>query len=259
MLRWVLAVLITLGAATYQRLTGPTYPWKDEVSVGERTLRVKLLRAHSGEGDQPVRIEGAWPELAGRILWRRFPTNEPFVVAPMRFEAGNLTGALPHQPPAGKIEYRIELASGADTAFAPGEGNVVTRFKGSVHPGVLVPHIFFMFFAMLLSNRTGIEALRGGDRLRSLSLATLVFLLAGGFVFGPVVQKQAFGAWWTGFPFGFDLTDNKTLLALIGWVTALFSLRRTRSPRSWVIAAAVLMLVVFLIPHSLLGSERKPM
>jgi hypothetical protein len=83
----------------------------------------------------------------------------------------------------------------------------------------------------------------------------LGFLLIGGFVLGPAVQLYAFDAWWTGFPFGTDLTDNKTLIALIVWLTAFFMYKRTTRPRVWAFAAAVVMMIIFLIPHSLLGSE----
>jgi len=60
---------------------------------------------------------------------------------------------------------------------------------------------------------------------------------------------------WSGFPLGHDLTDNKTLVAMIGWLIALFMMRRGKPARGWVLAASILLLVVFLIPHSLLGSE----
>ena len=34
----------------------------------------------------------------------------------------------------------------------------------------------------------------------------------GGMILGPIVQKYAFGAYWTGIPFGHDLTDAKNLV-----------------------------------------------
>jgi len=40
---------------------------------------------------------------------------------------------------------------------------------------------------------------------------------------GPLVQLNAFGDLWTGWPFGGDWTDNKTLFAFIFWVIAAFS------------------------------------
>jgi hypothetical protein len=112
-----------------------------------------------------------------------------------------------------------------------------------------------MFLAMLFSNRAGIEALRPQSNPRTYALWTLALLFVGGIILGPIVQKLAFGVFWTGFPLGYDLTDNKTLIALIGWLAAVIAGRGGRPARWWVLGAAILLLVVYLIPHSLLGSE----
>jgi len=68
------------------------------------------------------------------------------------------------------------------------------------------------------------------------------------------VQKYAFDAFWTGFPFGYDLTDNKALIAMLFWLAAWLA-SRTRDRRGWIILAALVMFIIFMIPHSLLGSE----
>jgi hypothetical protein len=69
------------------------------------------------------------------------------------------------------------------------------------------------------------------------------------------VQKFAFGEWWAGVPYGWDLTDNKTLLAVLAWIVAVWALRGGRRARGVVLATAVLTLVVFAIPHSAWGSQ----
>ena len=74
---------------------------------------------------------------------------------------------------------------------------------------------------------------------------------------GPLVQKYAFDELWTGVPFGWDLTDNKTLIAFIAWVIA-YLFNRKQESRYWVVAAMVVTLVVFSIPHSLFGSQLDP-
>jgi hypothetical protein len=114
---------------------------------------------------------------------------------------------------------------------------------------------------MLWGNRAGLEALRrGGDPAR-LTRWTLLMTAVGGLVLGPMMQWFAFGKAWTGIPFGWDLTDNKTLFAVLGWFLAWLALqqagRRGAASRGrwWVLGAAVLTLVVFSIPHSVLGSE----
>jgi len=72
---------------------------------------------------------------------------------------------------------------------------------------------------------------------------------------GPVVQKYAFDAYWTGWPFGHDLTDNKSLLAFIFWAVALGYQIWKREKKGWAVVAAVILFLVYIIPHSVLGSE----
>lgn len=257
MLQWIIAFLITVGAVYYQRTTGPTYPVEASAPVGGRLIHAELLRTHAGPGDQPVVAEGVGPETTGRLIWRRYPTSEVYRSIEMVRDGDRLTARLPHQPPAGKLEYRLEVTDGPESASLPADRTVVTRFKGHVPPGVLVPHVFFIFVAMLFSNRTALEALRRGERMRIYTWWTVGFLLLGGMIFGPIVQKYAFGALWTGVPFGWDLTDNKTLIAFAAWLVALMKMRGRGHPRWWIVGAAVVTFVIFAIPHSVLGSEIK--
>ena len=108
---------------------------------------------------------------------------------------------------------------------------------------------------MFLSTAAGLEALVKGKYIFQLTLWTSIFLFFGGMILGPVVQKFAFGEFWTGIPFGIDLTDNKTLIAMIAWLLALWKAKNEKSGRYWVIAAAIILLAVYSIPHSTLGSE----
>jgi hypothetical protein len=85
----------------------------------------------------------------------------------------------------------------------------------------------------------------------------LGILIVGGLVLGPVVQKYAFGEYWTGVPNGWDLTDNKVAVGFLVWVAAVAANRRRRRP-AWIVAAALVTLVVFAIPHSMMGSELDP-
>jgi hypothetical protein len=74
-------------------------------------------------------------------------------------------------------------------------------------------------------------------------------------ILGPVVQKYAFGEFWAGWPFGKDLTDNKTLVAFVAWIIAVVRLRKNKEKRGWALAAAIILLAIYLIPHSMFGSE----
>ncbi len=139
----------------------------------------------------------------------------------------------------------------------------MARFKGAVPAHVLVPHIAAMFFGMLFSNAAALSAF--ARRFQSLRQAWVAFALlaVGGLMLGPAVQKYAFDAWWTGWPFGHDLTDNKTALAVLAWGIALAICARSRggndgrASRVAIVVAAVVTLAVFVVPHSMFGSELK--
>lgn len=262
LLFWFLALAITLASAVYQRATGPTYPIDGETSFDGVHVAWSLTRTHGGAGDQPVHLRtDAKGGVHAVLIHRRYKTNDPWTRTPFTRAGDTLTAWLPHQPPAGKLEYFIELDHDAAVIRIPEHETVVTRFKGAVPMGVLIPHVIAMFLAMLVSTRTGIEALRKHGRPRVYVFVTTGLLIIGGLIFGPIVQKYAFGEYWTGFPFGTDLTDNKTLIAFIAWLLAIAAVWNGKKladhpGRRWIVAgASVVMLFVYLIPHSMMGSE----
>ncbi len=252
---WILAFLITASTAVYQRMTGPTYPTEGRTTIGNTKIQYELLTTHETGKDCPVQIEVQNPEISGTVIYKRHKTSDPWSNFPMKREGNSLIGYLPYQPPAGKLQYKVVLSHQGEEISLTGEKPVIIRFKGAVPIWILIPHVIVMFMAMLFSARAGLEALRPKSNPRKLALWTTGLLFVGGFILGPLVQKFAFGALWTGFPFGYDLTDNKTLIAFVGWVIALIAGRKGKPARGWVLAAAILLLIVFLIPHSLLGSE----
>lgn len=151
--------------------------------------------------------------------------------------------------------FRISLSDGHSETVQLTSEPVIIRFKGSVPAFILVPHIFFMFFAMLLSNRGGLQALVRAGNLYKYALWTSGLLLVGGLILGPIVQKYAFDAFWTGWPFGHDLTDNKLVAAFIAWGLAVWRNKAGGKRPGWVLAASIILFLVYMIPHSVLGSE----
>jgi len=169
----------------------------------------------------------------------------------MTYKGGILSAELPHQAPAGKLEYKITLQGYKREIVIPEDKPVVIRFKGEVPLIILIPHVIAMFGAMLLSTRTGLECFNKEPNLKKFTFWALGFLVVGGMIIGPLAVFYAFGTWWTGFPLGSDLTDNKTLVALIGWIIAAIALYKSRTPQAWVLFASVLLILAYLIPHSL--------
>jgi len=252
---WLVAFIITLLLAAYQRITGPTYPAKGKVEFAGREIEYNFDRNHSGEGDHKITIDVSDINVAGVLYWKRYKTNDDWRVVKMKNDNGVLSGVLPHQPPAGKLVYKVELSYGNEVVTVPQFKPVVIRFKGSVPLYLLIPHIFCMFTAMLLSTRTGLEVFSEKPCYKKFTLWTIAILFLGGIILGPVAQYYAFGEFWTGIPFGIDLTDNKTLIAFAGWLIATYGVFYRTNPKKWVIFASILLIAAYLIPHSTLGSE----
>jgi hypothetical protein len=252
-LLWLLAFILMGALAVYQRTTGPTYPVRGKVELKGKPYSYKLLRTQDSDKDAPVELEV--PKGTKAIFrYKRFKSHDDWTAIELDEKDGKISTSIPMQPPAGKVIYQLDVFDG-EKYIPLTDKPVIIRFKGSVPDLVLVPHIFFMFFAMVFSLRTGLEVLVKGRQTYWMTGVTLLLFLVGGLIMGPIVQKYAFDAYWTGWPFGHDLTDNKTLAAFVFWLIAWIVLRKNRENRLWPAIATVVMLAVYLIPHSVLGSE----
>ena len=253
---WVFAVIFTIAIAEYQKMTGPTYPVKGKATINNTEIKYKLIRTAENENDAEISLDVPDQTVTGTISYRRFSSHDTLTSAPMLRSGNKLIFMMPKLAAAGKMMYDITLQSGSQQVKIAGRNGepVVMRFKGRVPLAVLIPHILCMFLGLLFSTRTAIEALIKGSRTYKYALYTLLFLIPGGLILGPFVQKFAFGAYWTGWPFGHDLTDNKTIIMVLVWVFAAIKLRKDPQNRTWPVVAAFMVLIVYLIPHSVLGS-----
>jgi hypothetical protein len=255
---WFLAIVITLGAAYYQRKTGPTYPKRMEVNINGQPCKLKLVRSLGLDEPSEVKLAIADTTVKAKLYFRRYPTKDEYQVTDFQFKenSGNIGfyASIPQQPAAGKLQYYFEISDSKGTSIYMKETPVVIRFKGGVPLYILLPHVLLMFIAMLFSTLAGLMSIGRNPLYRKYTVWTLVLFIGGGIVLGPIVQYYAFGEFWTGVPFGWDLTDNKTLIALIFWVLAVIMNRKKERPQYTALAAIVLLLV-YSIPHSMFGSE----
>lgn len=247
---WIIAFVVTAGSGVFQRLTGPTYALTGTTEFDGNSIHYRFDRSFGGTSDAPVILPAEDPDLHATLMWKRHDTDVAFTEVPMEYREGAFHGFLPAQDPLVKLAYQVRLEKNEMALLVPSQP-VVVRFKGDVPLWVLLPHILAMFGSMLFSLRAGLEFFSAQPAYTKLVSWTLGLLFLGGFVFGPLMTHYAFNLWWTGWPVGSDMTDNKTLIALIGWIVAAAGLKWSKSGREWVLAAAVLMFAIFLIPHSI--------
>jgi hypothetical protein len=253
-LLWLLAFVLTVILAVYQRLSGPTYPIRGTESLAGAKVSYNFYRSWTSGETLPVQITSSGDNNTARLYYRRYPLikGENWSVSPMVKNGHIYTAAIPTKPPAGKVVYKVRVLNGTRDLWLNHGQPAVARFKGKIPVVLLIIHVIFMFAGLLLGVRTGLEALNKSGKVENFVFLTMAVVFLGGLILGPLVQYYAFGALWTGFPLGGDLTDSKILFVMLAWLGAFFLRKKSRG---WVISAAVLMITVYLIPHSLLGSE----
>ena len=262
-LLWVLAVFMALAAMIYQRSTGPTYEYKGYLEGQGEKYKYELIRTHETTGGAKVEmpnVEGM--DYNATLNYKRYRTNDSFTALDFQLDAdGRYVAQLPVQPAAGKMEYYITGSIGGNAFNIPakGEDNIVLRYKDPVSPYILIPHVVMMIIVIIFGIRAGLAAIFDDGTMRKWTIVAFGAMTLGGMILGPLVQKSAFGEYWTGFPFGGDFTDNKMLIMWLAWALALsvigFKAKKKEGlSRGAVIMAALVMTVVYLIPHSMGGS-----
>ncbi|MEO1713218.1 MAG: hypothetical protein AAFU60_07780 [Bacteroidota bacterium] len=262
-LLWVLAIFLALAAMIYQRSTGPTYEYKGYLENGGEKYKYELIRTHETTGGAKIEmpsVEGV--AYTAALNYKRYQTDDEITTIDFAKDAeGRLVAQLPVQPAAGKMEYHITGTIGGEAFAIPsaGEDNIVLRYKDPVPDYILIPHVIMMIMVIIFGIRAGLSAAFNESSMRRWVMVAFTCMTVGGMMLGPIVQKYAFGEYWTGFPFGGDFTDNKMLIMWVVWALALavigFKPKKNETiSRGAVLLAAVVMTGVYLIPHSMGGS-----
>lgn len=246
---WILAFLSTVASAVYQRVTGPLYPISGKINFDGKEISYKLERSQETVKNYQIEIETGDEAISGILYWKKYNSGNNFTAVPMTGDK-KLSAELPVQKRLEKLDYYVQLSKNDETIILPKEKIITIRFKDPVPIYILIPHIFAMFFAMMLSTRTGLEFFNKEPKIDKLAFWTVVSLFIGGFLLGFAMNGFAFGEVWGGWPFGHDVTDNKTQIAFIAWLIAFYFVKKNKNAKLAVLLAAIIMIAVYMIPHS---------
>ncbi|GAB5556204.1 MAG: hypothetical protein SchgKO_04170 [Schleiferiaceae bacterium] len=259
---WVLSILLAAAAMIYQRSTGPTYEFKGKIESAGESYKYKLIRTHETTGGANVEMPQIPGDYTATMHYKRYLTKDEITSVDFALKDGAFSAQLPVQPSAGKMEYYITGSVNGESFRIPeeGEDNIVLRYKDPVPDYILFPHVTMMILVIIFGIRSGLSALMDPNTMRKWVVVALSAMTLGGMILGPIVQKYAFGEYWTGFPYGGDFTDNKTLIMWLVWALALAVIgfkpkKKEGISRVTVLVAALAMTVVYLIPHSMGGSS----
>lgn len=232
-----------------------------------------------GEGDAiiPVKVIGA-NEVK---LFYRIGEEELQAVDMGLKEGENyvFVASLPYHKKGTQAWYYIEaqkqigdkkLVVSLPDRNSPNSKPILLKFEGDVPLYIIFSHVFCNFAAIffsVLAIFSTVDLKRGKSTLKKsvlFSLLTFIFLFLGFFILGCALNYFTFGVMWEAFPFGTDVTDNKSQIILLFWLVTLFLVKGTilgKNPSKnlvsektysiMVIISFVVTVVMYLIPHSI--------
>lgn len=271
-LLWLVALTITGFYVLYEN--DPYDPLSGELELHDgETVEYEFIRSRVLDEELVVGVDAPEGTTGYVEYWRVNSDDEP-QIANMELktvelesmgsteEVELLAAELPGlSEMAGKYAYFVHLEYDGETyVIDDGAGEaIVSRYRGDMPMlTVVLPHVVSIMLSMLLGIRAALEALRPKGKPQWMMWAALGTLILGGFVFGPIMQKHAFGVYWAGVPMGWDLTDNKVTIELVLWLVAVFFNTGKRKGGAWsnrsIAIAGLVTFIVYMIPHSLFGS-----
>ena len=274
--RVLVGILITLLIFVVARRISKNRPAEVEWTGGGVKITHMTVYEQVGLGQPEIILQVKPPaEIDAAVLYRTSGEEAFDTVGMSEISEGIWAARLPGKEKGSRIEYgfiisQTEIAEAGIATATSITGYYLIKYKGEVSVTVLILHILCMFAAFFFI----IEAILGafamlfmGEEKEFTVTQTrwvLLFTFLGGVPLGFVLNRQRFGPRWEAFPFGIDITDNKTQLIIIFWIIIAamswksFACRRTGRDLAGpgvfataVIVASVLSLILYLVPHSL--------
>ena len=272
--RIVIALALTIVLLGLARRLSTRRPCDITVESGDLRARHRTVTEQVGPGAPLVSVEiESEAGVEPLVFYSEGDGIPPYRLEMTRSGGGRWEARLPARDKGERLSYAISfMQDGAAVARIPeGEGSfLLVKYKGTVMSAVLILHVVFMFAAfyfMVQGLWSAVGILKGSERKAdavSNARWVLVCSFVGGWPLGFILNYQAFGYLWEGYPFGYDITDNKTQVMFIFWLVSLLLVRGSffglgeerdrlgaRGFAAAVIISFAVSLLLFIVPHSL--------
>ncbi len=272
--RIVLGILVTLALLAAARRLSTNRPREKRVDDSGTSILHRTVFEQVGPGEPAVQLLIAPSGDAEPILLTASSPRGDIGETPMAPIGNGLwEGRLPSREKGERLYYALRVdIPGRDSVRLPRESDsfFLVKYKGDVSGLFLVLHVVFMFgafFFMVQSFWGALRILSGSDgKPGTVRLVQWVILttFVGGWPIGFILNHQRFGTLWEGFPFGYDITDNKTQIIFLFWIVTVLLVRGSFLGRgescdalgargfAWaVVVSFIVSLTLYMIPHSL--------
>ncbi len=244
---WTLAVILTFVGSFVQRQYNRENPVKEVISINGTKINYFLPKIYTVDNPQPVLFFVKNKKISGFVKFSELYGGKSQHVIRLKRKGNFLYFRFKDIPVGKKIKYSVLFEmNGIKKVLSP--GNMILTSVKSLPPGLNTARIFFLFLALLLGIRAGLESLNPvTDHLKYLISLTLLSFFIGGFILEGIRQYL----WFHSLPGLLDISIFvyiKVLIVILFWTVAWFKVNKKRSYGIWVSIATILMFLVYLTP-----------
>ncbi len=244
---WIGAFVIAFLFAFWNRFSSPEYPITGSFGINMKSVTYKFDKVYRGNDDYKIIIKTENDSLNGLILWREKGSSEGWNVSEMKFSGKMLLGKIPHHAPSTIIEYRVKVWLNKNVYYLPQTGNVVLKYFNKVPSSIMGFYYFFLYLALIFSVRTGLDYFNENQKIKKLSLFTIMLWISNVMVFNPVKHSYELSTriGTTILPIT-ELFDFRHLLLLIIWILGIILFFNLNNYKKWALFISGATLIAFL-------------
>lgn len=242
---WTGAVFITFLAGYINSVNSPYFPYSSTIGMEGKKVTFYLERKLSSDNPNEIIIRTDIDSIKGFINWK--DSNGDWNKSELIYNSDNkiLKGEIPPSKPKIKSEVYINLIRNGKEYRYPPEGTVEVVFLGELKRGFGYTYYIFLFAALLLSARAGLEVFRN-KKLKALSIFATIGIILWGIILVPV--KNTFELFMPGekIPSFNEIFDFLPFIIVLVWIIGIIGIFNTNKRKEFALAASVLSIILFI-------------
>lgn len=244
---WLGAAVITYLAGYLNSATGPYYPVTGTIGIEGEKVSFKFDRIIRTNEDYNIFIRSDKTDVTGVLLWKKMNDKNDWHNADIYKDRGILTASIPAQSPLTECEYKAVLMYNDKEYPMPADKKTVTiLFLGEVPAAISILYFIFLYGGLLLAIRTGLDFFNENQKIKKLSLFTLIFFSMHALFMNPLKKSFEIGAVNKNVPDISAIFDVQSLLFLILWIAAVIIFFKVKNPRFPSLISGIITIITFL-------------
>ncbi|QQS35274.1 MAG: hypothetical protein IPM56_13600 [Ignavibacteriales bacterium] len=242
---WLGAIVITFLSGYVESVTSKNYPVTGTIGIEGKKVSYKFDKITTSELGLDILLRTDADSLRGYVECK-FDTSMVWQSYPLKEELQILKTHISIPKDIKQIIYRVVLFHKQNRTILQDRNEpVLLTVKGRVPKMIDTFFYLFLFCGLLLSARSGLEFFNQNEKIKKLSIFTLIFLSSGIIIFLPLKKIYEFRALGSKVLPAGDLIDQALSIILVLWIVAVVMEFVFKNYRIIPLIASILTIVLF--------------